>query len=174
MEENTNQLKDNNYKFCFRYTLSNNGKIAEKTKNRGWNCSIIGNNEIPKNKVSKFKIKLKKFETTDNSINTCIGIGPNNPNNQTCFYNECWSFACGESKLMIKSGSRSEYNNNYTGKLKEGDIIEVIVDRINGTLSFKVNDINYGIACSSIPNDIQLYPVINIHDLNQIVEIIDY
>ena len=45
---------------------------------------------------------------------------------------------------------------------------------LNGTLSFKVNDINYGIACSSIPNDIQLYPVINICDLNQIVEIIDY
>ena len=74
---------------------------------------------------------------------------------------------------MLKTGSRTNYNNNPKEKLKEGDIIEVIIDRLNGTLSFKINDIGYGIACSDIPKDIQLYPVINIYDSNQIVEIID-
>ena len=63
--------------------------------------------------------------------------------------------------------------NNYPGNLKEGDIIEVIVDMQKGTLSFKINDINYGIACNKIPLNEQLYPVVLINDLNQIVEIID-
>ena len=95
----------------------------------------------------KFKIKLKKFNITRNTINTCIGIGSNNPNNKSEFYEQCWSLSCGESQLMLKTGKRSQYNNNKKGNLKEGDIIEVIVDRLNGTLSFKVNDIDYGITC---------------------------
>ena len=53
---------------------------------------------------------------------------------------------------MLKTGDRTEYN-NHSGKLNEGDIIEVIVDRVKGTLSFKVNDVDYGLACSNIPNE---------------------
>ena len=84
----------------------------------------------------------------------------------------CWLLSCGESQLMLKTGTRTSYN-NHSGKLKEGDIIEVIVERDKGLLSFKVNDIDYGIACSDIPIDAQLYPIVRIHNLNQIVEIID-
>ena len=41
----------------------------------------------------------------------------------------------------------------HSGRLKEGDIIEVIVDRISESLSFLVNDIDYGIAFTEIPKD---------------------
>lgn len=170
------QNKDK-FRFCFRngpnYTLSKNGKIAEKTNGGNhWNCSIIGDTPIPKYKLSKWKIRLNNFKIINNSINICLGIGPDNPNNEECFYKHCWSFSCGESKLMLKTGNRTEYN-NHSGKLKEGDIVEVIVERDKGLLSFKVNDIDYGIACSDIPNDAQLYPIVNIYNINQIVEIID-
>ena len=47
------------------------------------------------------------------------------------------------------------------------------MDRKLGNLSFEVNDIN-GIACSEIPKDDILYPIVMINDVNQIVEIIEY
>ena len=164
------------FKFRFRegknYTISDNGRIATKTSGGyGWNCTIIGDKEIPKNKLSKWKIKISNFEITNNSWNILIGIGPYNFNNSENFHYNCWSFICGKSQLIIKSGNKINYN-NHSGKLKKGDIIEVIVDRNNGNLSFSVNDINYGIANCSIPKEDTLYPVVLINDQNQSIEIV--
>ena len=171
-----NQRTNDYFSYCFRngnnYTLSNNGKIAEKTSGDGiWNCTIIGDTEIPKNKLSKWKIKISNFEITGNIWNILIGIGPYNFNNYEPFYDHCWSFICGQSKLSIKGPFTTDYN-NHSGKLKKGDIIEVIVDRKNGNLSFSVNDINYGIANCSIPKEDTLYPVVLINDQNQSIEIV--
>ena len=93
------------------YILSNNGLIA--TKNSGgsdWNFTIVGNQEIPKNKISKWKIKLNNFEIKDNTWNVLIGIGPDNPNNEKVFCRKCWSFICGKSKIVIKNGDETIYN----------------------------------------------------------------
>ena len=164
--------KDEINKFKFRngenYNLSENGLIV--TKNSGgssWNCTIFGDKEIQKNKISKWKIRLNEI----NSGYITIGIGPLNPSNKTCFYNECWSFLCYDSHKIIKSSSQSDYN-NHNGKLKNGDRVEVIVDRISGNLSFTVNDNDYGIACSDIQKNDILYPVVMLHDQNQKVELI--
>ena len=46
------------------------------------------------------------------------------------------------------------------------------MDRKLGNLSFAVNGENYGIACSEIPKEDILYPVVMVSDENQIVEII--
>ena len=168
-----------NFFFHFRegknYTLSNNGLIATK-KGGGdnWNCTIIGNKEIPKNKISKWKIKITNFELKGfNGWNILIGIGPDNPNNETYFHKKCWSFICGKSQINIKSESGTIYNNKKPTKLNKGDIIEVIVDRKLGNLSFAINGENYGIACSEIPKEDTLYPIVMINDQNQIVEIIN-
>lgn len=171
-EENKTCLFKFKFKNGKNYTVSENGLIA--TKNSGgddWNCTIIGDKQIPKNKITKWKIKLNNFRIKSNTCNILIGIGPENSNNKSCFYDECWTFDCGESKKIIQNKVRIKYNNN-SGKLKEGDIVEVIVDRISGNLSFSVNDSDYGIACSNIPKDDTLYPIILINDENQIVEII--
>ena len=155
------------------YILSNNGFIA--TKNNGgdsWNCTIVGNKQIPKNKISKWKIRINNFRIKSNSWNVLIGIGPDNPNNEENFYYKSWSFICGQNKLSIKSGGTTNYNNHNYKVLNKGDIIEVIVDRQLGNLSFSINGENYGIACSEIPKDEILYPVVMINDQNQIVEII--
>ena len=164
------------FSFCFRkginYTLSKNGKIAEKTSGGNtWNCTIVGDMQIPKNKISKWKIKLIKFKITNNTVNTFIGIGPNNPQNINCFYNYCWSLSCGENKIW--NNKDEIVFKKYAGNLKEGDIIEVIVDLIKGNLIFKINDIDYGLICTNIPKNEELYPIVLINDMNQIVEIFD-
>ena len=62
---------------------------------------------------------------------------------------------------------------NYPGNLKEGDIVEIIVDMSKGILSFKIDNIDYGLTCSNIPKNEKLYPIVLISDMNQIVEILD-
>ena len=172
-----NKPNSNDYKFKFKiginYSLNENRTIATKINGgNDWNCSIIGDTEIPKNKITKWKIRLNEFKmTSGNSWDVLIGIGPDNPNNITYFHHYCWSFICGESNLSIKSGGTTIYN-KY-GELKNGDVVEVIVDRIQGNLSFAVNEINFGIACSNIPFDMILFPVVCIHDEFESVEIIE-
>ena len=168
---------DSEYKFEFieglNYTLSNNGLIATKTSGGdSWNCTITGNKEIPKNKISNWKIRLNNFQIKSNTWNVLIGIGPKNKKNKTCFYDSCWTFICGESMLSLKSGGESKYNNIERRKLQKGDIVEVIVDRMKGTLSFSVNDKNYGLTSVNIPENEELYPIVMIYDENQIVEIV--
>ncbi len=174
--EQKNQRTNDYFSYCFRngnnYTLSNNGKIAEKTSGDGiWNCTIIGDTEIPKNKLSKWKIKLKKFKITGNTINIFIGIGPNNPKNKINFYEYCWSLSCGDPCIWNKK--KSIKYNNYPGNLKEGDIIEVIVDMSDRILSFTINGIDYGVAFNDIPVKEKLYPIVLINNINQIVEIME-
>ena len=179
IELKKSQIKpnSNDFKFKFKsginYSLNENQTIATKIKGgNAWNCTIIGDTEIPKNKISKWKIRLNEFRmNSGNSWDVIIGIGPDNLNNKMDFYNNCWTFICGKSKISIKSGQETDYNNNR-GKLKKGDIVEVIIDRIKGNLSFAVNGENYGIACSNIPFDMILFPVVMINDEFESVEII--
>ena len=49
----------------------------------------------------------------------------------------------------------------------------MIVDRKLGNLSFAINGVNNGIACSDIPKEEVLYPTIIIYEQNHIVEIIE-
>ena len=171
------EIKEDNILFIFKpgknYIVSENGFTATKTNGGNcWNCTIIGDMEIPKNKICKWKIKLNNFEIKSNTWNILIGIGPNNLNNKNNFYENCWSFICGQSKLSIKSGQESEYN-NHSGRLKKGDIIETTVNRKLGTLSFAVNGTDYGIAYSKISMEDTLYPIVMIYDQNQTVELFD-
>ena len=164
------------FKFKFKegsnYTLYNNGLIATKTNGGDvWNCTILGNKQIPKYKISKWKIRINNFQIKQNSWNILIGIGPNNVKNESNFYHYCWTFICGNAQLSLKSGSSSNYTGEYT-KLKKGDIIEVIVDRKKGTLSFGVNGKNYGLTNVKIPENEELYPIVLINDQNQTVEIV--
>ena len=179
IELKKSQIKpnSNDFKFKFKsginYSLNENQTIATKIKGgNAWNCTIIGDTEIPKNKISKWKIRLNEFTmNSGNYWDVLIGIGPDNPNNQNDFLENCWTFICGCSKISNKSVNGTNYNNKR-GKLKKGDIVEVIIDRIKGNLSFAVNGENYGIACSNIPFDMILFPVVMINDEFESVEII--
>ena len=164
------QLGEEAFKFKFmpknKYTINNNGLNVIKNGD-GWDNAVIGDKEIPKNKISRWKIKLNS-DIKENYSDLYIGIGYNNAKS----YNNCWSIFSNQSIINLnKKGSYLNYN-NHKEKLKKGDIIEVIVDRILGTISFSVNDVNYGIAFSDIPNDDILYPAILLYEKNLNIEII--
>ena len=155
------------------YKISENGLIATKKKQEfdDWDCAILGDTEIPKNEISKWKIKLKYIcDYKMNSWSILIGIGPNYDGSKN-FHHKCWSFICGECSINNKNKvSRSIMNKT---RLKSGSVIEVIVDRPKGNLSFVVNGNNCGIVCNEIPKDVILFPFVSIYDSEQIVEIIE-
>ena len=167
------EKNDHIFNFIFKegtnYGVTNNGKIATRNEKRGFDCTIIGNREIPKNKISKWKLKI------NSNFNSAyiIGIGPENINKEKNFYTKCWSFDCSNCKLILKSESYSDYNDNNKIKKKKGDIITVEVNRIDHTLSFSINDIDFGIASSNIPIKDKLYPIVILYDSLNSVQIID-
>ena len=71
----------------------------------------------------------------------------------------------------MKNNNNTSYN-NHNEVINEGDIIEVIVDRQKGNLSFSLNNINLGIAYSSIPKDDILYPTVVLYEKDLSVEIV--
>ena len=163
-----------NWKNGPNYSLSKNNNIATKISGGNcYNCNILGNIILPKNKISKWKIRLNKFLMNSlNSWDILIGVGPSNLNqNKSNLYAETWTLICGYPAVSIKSGSP---NWVYQGKskLKEGDIVEVILDMIKGELSFNVNDTLYGFACK-IPMDIDLSPFVLIYDEGESIELIN-
>ena len=171
-------LSDNSiYKFKFKeginYTLSNNGLIATKTSGgNSWNCTIIGDKEIPKNKISKWKIKICKEK---NKLIKCddylIGIGLKEISGN--LYDKCWSlYSNSQSKVSLWLKNNGKNYNNHQETIKEGDIVEVIVDRVEGNLSFALNNVNFGIACTDIPKDEELYPTVILYEQGLSVELI--
>jgi len=166
---------DDKFKFKFKpgnnYNITNNDLIATKNSKNGFNCVIIGDKEIPKDRISKWKIKINKINKKCN-YDIYIGIGPNSFKGD--LYNECWSICRSrdESKIELQMKDNESNYNNHNEDFKEGDIIEVIVDRKKGNLSFAINDVNFGIACSDIPKNDILFPTIVLYEKGTSVEIV--
>ena len=153
------------------YLLSENGLIATKKGLDDWDCVIMGNTEIPKNAISKWKIKLNYITNYRlNSWSILIGIGPKYDGSKN-FHHKCWSFICGECSFNIRN--KVSKSNMIKARLKIGSVIEVIVDRIKGYLSFVVNGNDCGVACKEIPKEEILYPFVSMYDTEQIVEIVE-
>ena len=155
------------------YTLSNNDLIATKIKGgSGYNCNILGDIILPKNKINKWKIKLKKYTYRNSAWTILIGVGPSNLNqNEINLYDKTWTLLCGSLNISINSGNQTQYKEN-NGKLKEGDIIEVIMNTINGELSFSINGENYRVACK-ISLDINLSPFALIYHEGESIELLN-
>ena len=164
-------------KFLFKfkqgnnYSVSNNGYIATKSSGgNSWNCVIVGDKEIPKDRISRWKIKINENKRKQGNDDIFIGIGPKSFNGN--LYNECWSICSLGTKVgLYNKNNRSDYD-NLKNNLIKGDIIEVIVDRKSGNLSFAINNINHGIACSNIPKDDTLYPTIVFYEQGLSAEIV--
>ena len=87
-------MEDNNFHFKFKngnnYNITKNSMLATKSSGgKGWNCLIYGDKEIPKNRVSKWKLKINSNQTSKGSTDFLIGIGPKSFKGTS--YDECWS-----------------------------------------------------------------------------------
>ena len=171
---NENDIK---LKFKFKpgtnYNITNNGLIA--TKNNGgddYNCVIFGDKEIPKNKISKWKIKIKKsFKKAKTFSDFYIGIGGKEIKGN--LYNDSWNIYQNREKISFNMKNKNIVNCNEIIKgLNEGDIVEVIADRSSGNLSFCVNDINCGFTSSELPKEETLYPIVILYEQDLSVEIV--
>ena len=65
--DNNDRVEDDIFYFKFlpgkNYSVSNNRLMAKKNNGGNyWNCTIIGDKEIPKNKKSEWKIKITNFK----------------------------------------------------------------------------------------------------------------
>ena len=87
-------------------------------------------------------------------------------------YDECWNICSMGNKVGLYNKKKSSSYNNLSINIKKGDIIEVIVDRKLGNLSYSINGINYELACSEIPKDDILYPIIILFEQGLSVEIV--
>ena len=78
---------------------------------------------------------------------------------------------CGFPAVSIKSGSAT-YAFQNKEKVKEGDIVKVIMNTINGELSFSVNGILYGVACN-IPLNTDLSPFVLLRKQGNSIELLN-
>ena len=154
------------------YTINKNGLLAIKNNGgNSFNCLILGDKEIPKNKVSQWRIKINKNKNPEIGIDILIGIGPSKFKGR--MQDEVWCILANNLNnvgLRMK-GKSLDYRYNKV-QIKQDDIVTVIVDRIKGNLSFYLNDINLGIVCSNIPSYEELYPAIILYEQGQNVEIV--
>ena len=165
------EINDGKYEFKFIpqdvYNIDENGVNIIKN-HEGYDGVLFGNKEIPKNKITKWKIKIKG-EVRYNYNDIFIGIG--DINSKT--YDSCWSIysACSNIRLYLKEKTLNY--NNHEEKLKKDDVIEVIVDRISNKLSFTVNDVNFGVACENLPKEEALFPTLYLYQNNHSVELLN-
>ena len=130
---------------------------------------IVGDKEIPKDKISKWKIKINSNISSGYNY-LYIGISPNIFKSN--LYNEYGSLFSYSSKVYLNvKGKYCKYN-NHSEILKVNDIIEVIIDRKLGKLSYAINGIDFGIACSNIPKEDVLYPIVVLYQQGHCVEIV--
>ena len=159
-----------NFDFKFNkeeyYNIYNNGLSITKSKD-GWNGLIKGDKEIPKNKISRWKVKLNSNIRKDYD-DFFIGIGTINSKND----NDSWSIYSHCSDIYLNLKGNSLNYNSHKGTFKKDDVIEVIIDRITNKLSFTVNEVDFGIACSDIPKEEKLYPTIRLYEKDLKVDLV--
>ena len=167
----------NAFNFKFKpganYDISNNGYVASKNNGGdGWNCLIVGDKEIPKDKISKWKIKIKKsLEKTKNYSDFHIGVGEKKMKGE--LYNDCWSIYQSGEKISFRMKNNIPINqSNIDRGLNEGDVVEITADRTSGNLSFSVNGISCGFASSALPKNEELYPIVILYEQGLSVEIV--
>ena len=128
---------------------------------------IICQNEIQNNIECRWKIKILKSKYYD----IMVGVAPIDYDINKSSSNYGWYFHCGYCKLF--SGPPHKYNNKKTNINKPTNEITIILNLINKTLKFIVDNEDKGESYSNIPTDKSLTPAVLLSDKNDSVEILE-
>lgn len=145
------------------------GYIATKTSDGLWDATVLGDKYLSKNKLNIWKIRINKQFFGGGII---IGIAQsgisqkkaNNFENVNAYFISTWT---------LKKGNKGIWNNYGNGRLKDGDIVEVIADLRNNTLRFGVNGHSLGTAFDNLSNDVKYIPFIEMYNRGNEIELIE-
>lgn len=164
-----------------RYSISEkNHRIATKVDDDYNYCSIIGNAHLPPGRVSSWDVKILNSKK-NNGMFIFVGVAPSDIE-QTNIYNFSrygWYLYCYTLKLF--SGPPHNCKDEIYvprkrvdwGKyVHNGDRVGVVVDTGKGSISFKLNGEDLGIAYEGIPLDKPLVPCVILECEGDSVELI--
>ncbi|KAJ6229040.1 hypothetical protein M0813_08540 [Anaeramoeba flamelloides] len=187
-EKEKEKQKEKLSKEIFDPKMSHKNVIKLKNQNQTiWNPSkessgiILGQTKYSTGK-HKIKIKIDQF-SNNQSENNWIFFGVINTENRenlikdkdfegTYYFRTYWN-----RNLLENSKKRREngkwYQEKYPKniKLKENDILEILLDMDQKTIAFKVNENNLGIAWENLPKSVHYFAYLeymNINENNQI------
>ena len=171
-----NDCPDNVYD-CDKYIVNTeNPRIATQT-DIGC-CTIIGNAFLTSNTVTTWSIKILSSERNDaNGI--YVGVAPfdidqsEDGNCDTCG----WYFYCYFSTLY--SGFPHGYRGRVFGERKKigqyvhtGDSVGIVMDTIDGNISFSINGKSLGVGFEGIPLDKPLVPCVILRNKGDSIEFV--
>eukprot|EP01118_Nematostelium_gracile_P008711 TRINITY_DN2890_c0_g3_i2.p1 TRINITY_DN2890_c0_g3~~TRINITY_DN2890_c0_g3_i2.p1 ORF type:complete len:161 (+),score=30.54 TRINITY_DN2890_c0_g3_i2:322-804(+) len=148
--------------------------VAMGSKDEGDNIELSNDNKTIKQNGGKWNAVLGMKSVTSYSVkvierqgHVMIGMAPkrvqlNALNHATCG----WFLDLCNGYIHSQNGSRQ-----YTTRIRKGCTAQVFHNKQNGTISFGVNGINQGIAFETIPNDVDLYPCVEINSRNACLEL---
>ena len=137
----------------FLCELKDNFKTIKKISGDSLhNCTIIGDKCLIKGKINKWKIKNRNDKT-----HILFGI-----NRADVDLNGERNYKFGyitnlDNMNKHNLGVYTAINNH---KVKENDIIGIVVDLVKGKLSYSINDTDFGVFCDNINLDIDYVPFI--------------
>ncbi|KAJ6236965.1 spry domain containing socs box protein [Anaeramoeba flamelloides] len=164
-----------------------NRKNAIQLKNQNqtaWNASkefrgiILGQTKYSTGK-HKIKIKIDQFPNTCTEENA-IYLGVINTKNRenlinsrdyegTYYFETYFVKNLLESSKIKKEENGKEYSEKYPKniKLKENDILEILLDMDQKTIAFKINENNLGIAWENLPKSVYFFVFLAWMEINE-------
>ena len=148
--------------------LKNDSKTIKKISNNGsWNCTAIGDKNLIKGKINKWKI-----QTNSDFSSILVGIIPSNidlngiSNNIKGYSTNLNNF--NKHNLTV-------YTEFCNMKTQKGDIVEIIVDlsKEKGELSYSLNGKKTGIFCDDININENWAPFVDMYYVNTEITLLD-
>lgn len=141
-------------------------------------CTIVGSEPLPLGVVIKWRIKYINGES--NGCCGGVGVAPisidqsEDRNAFKCgwYYNPFASVLRSGPPHKYSDEEYGPYTNERGSTIDTGDEIGVIMDMENGTLSFVIKGVDYGVAFKDIPLDEPLVPCVITGHIEDSVEII--
>ncbi|KAJ6229041.1 hypothetical protein M0813_08541 [Anaeramoeba flamelloides] len=171
-------------KEIFDPKMSHKNVIKLKNQNQtAWNPSktiegiILGQTQYSTGK-HKIKIKIDQFsnnQTEDNWI--CLGV-INTENRENFIKNKdfegTYYFRTYWDRNLLENSKRKKENGKWDSgkypkniKLKENDILEILLDMDQKTIAFKVNENNLGIAWENLPKSVHFFAYLELMEINE-------